>query len=170
MKSTIFTLIFLLLTFSLFASEVGFMGINIGMSRDQVLEAAGEQAIIEVPKNRDVEFFPVEERQILTLSIKPEIPFIYLQFFNDKLYAITVIFHERYMDYFTLGDRLQEKYSHYTALTPNWRKWEKDGIEIKLEKPAVVKYIALKEFLEVTSFKKDDDENGERRELLLEGL
>ena len=62
----------------------GYMGIHIGMNREQVLTAAEANDLMTVPKNRDVDFFPIEEREIITLSIKPEIPFIYLQFFDEK--------------------------------------------------------------------------------------
>ena len=153
------------------ASEVGYMGIRIGMTRDEVLGFADERSIIEVPKNRDVEFFPVEDRKILTLSIRPEIPQMYLQFHGDKLYAITVTFDEKYIDFYELASALEGKYGPYASLTPLWRSWEVDGVEVKLEKPAVVKYIALDEFLAVTGFKKPEGYQGsERRKALLDGL
>ena len=117
---------------------VGYMGIHIGMSRDQVLAAAESNNLMTVPKNRDVDFFPVEEREILTLSVKPEIPFIYLQFFGDVLYAITVIFDERYMDFYTLSGAVAQRYGEYTSLTPQWRQWRLDRVTVKVEKPAVV--------------------------------
>ncbi len=151
--------------------DVGYLGINIGMSRTQVLEAAESNDMITVPKNRDVDFFPIEEREILTLSVKPEIPFIYLQFFDDVLYAITVIFDERYMDYYTLCNSLSERYGEYTSLTPQWRQWRLDRVTVKAEKPAVVKYIALHDFLKAASFEgKVPEFDMEKREALLEGL
>jgi hypothetical protein len=153
------------------AAEVGYMGIRIGMTREEVLGFADERKIIEVPKNRDVEFFPVEDRKILTLSIRPEIPQMYLQFYGEKLYAITVTFDEKYIDFYALASELQKKYGPYTSLTPLWRSWEVEGVEVKLEKPAVVKYIALREFLEVTGFEKPEGYKGsERRKMLLDGL
>jgi len=152
-------------------AQPGFMGIRIGMSRGEVLSYADSSGLIEVPKNKDVEFFPVEERKILTLSIKPEVPHIYLQFYGDTLYAITVIFDEKYVDYFALARSLASKYGRFAGLTPTSRRWEREGVEIKLEKPAVVKYIALKEFLEVTGFTGQKALPGqERKKLLLEGL
>lgn len=171
MKSIFFIIVFIIFPILLFAQEVGFMSINIGMLRQQALEAAEKNEMIEVPKNRDVEFFPVEDRKILTLSIKPEVPYIYLQFYNDKLYAITVIFDERYIDFYTLSSSLQDKYGKHSELNPVWREWKVDEIIIKVEKPAVVKYIALKEFLEVTSFKgARKPEEYEKRKALLDGL
>ncbi len=161
----------LLAGFQVQASDVGYMGIRIGMTRDEVLGYADERSIIEVPRNRDVEFFPVEDRKILTLSIRPEIPQMYLQFYDEKLYAITVTFDEKYIDFYTLAAELQRKYGPYTSLTPLWRSWEAEGVEVKLEKPAVVKYIALEEFLAITGFKKPEGYRGsERRRLLLDGL
>jgi hypothetical protein len=169
----IITIIFIFTTcvLPIFSQEIGFMGINIGMSRTDVLNFTDEQNLIEVPKNRDVEFFPVEDRKILALSIMPEVPHIYLQFYNEILYAITVVFNDKYIDYYTLNGTLQEKYGEYQSLRPDWRKWVIGDVEIKAEKPAVVKYIALKEFLEVTGI---EEQNGlqeeERKRVLLEGL
>jgi hypothetical protein len=155
----------------LLSDAVGFLGITIGMGREQVLRVASEGELITVPQNRDVDFFPVEEREILTLSVKPEVPFIYLQFFDDVLYAITVIFDERYMDFHTLSDSLERKYGEYTSLTPQWRQWQLDRVTVKVEKPAVVKYIALKEFLEAASFDGSPEyPDMEKRNKLLEGL
>ncbi len=166
-----FVVVLILCPTTLFAQEVGFMGINIGMTREQVLESASANQMIEVPKNRDVDFFPVEERKILTLSIKPEVPFIYLQFFDELLYAITVIFDEKYLDFFTLNDSMEQKYGKYTLLTPEWRQWQLDSVTIKVEKPAVVKYIALEEFLEATAFEGENaQEDQRRRDSLLQGL
>jgi hypothetical protein len=171
MKRILFLLIFLLVAHSLLCEEIGFMGINIGMSRDEVLSYADANDLLHVPKNRDVEFFPVEERKILTLSIEPEIPYMYLQFHAETLYAITVIFNERSIDYLTLAERLEEKYGPVQELTPRWRKWTVGEVDIKVEMPAVVKYIALKEFLEVTGFKREKEmSGGERRKVLLDGL
>lgn len=171
MKGIFLVCLFIFFPVLLFAQNIGFMGIDVGMSRDQVLEVAEKIDIMKVPKNRDVEFFPVEERKIITLSIEPEVPHMYLQFYNDRLYAITIIFDERYMDFYTLDDQIKEKYGDYKGMNPETRKWEVNGIEITLEKPAVVKYIALKEFLEVTSFKvKKENQRMERKKRLLKGL
>lgn len=155
----------------LMAEEIGFMGINIGMSREAVLQYAEKNTEFKVPKNRDVEFFPVEQRKILTLSMEPEVPHVYLQFYNDKLYAITVIFDDLYVDFYTLCNKMEQKYGKYSYLEPDMRKWEINGIEIRVEKPAVVKYIALEEFIKVTGFV--PPEYGmptERIKKLLEGL
>ena len=150
---------------------MGFMGIYIGMSREDVLGYAESQTDFKVPKNRDVEFFPVEERKILTLSMEPEIPHIYLQFYNDRLYAITVIFDQMYVNYFTLCKKVEEKYGKYMYLEPDMRKWEINGVEIRVEKPATVKYIALEDFLKVTGFVPPRYASpSERVKTLLDGL
>ncbi len=168
--SVILLLLFIICPSLVFTQETGFMGLDIGMTRDQIIAAAEKNDLITVPKNRDVEFFPVEQRKILTFSVKPEVPFIYLQFFDNILYALTVIFDEKYVDYFTIVKKLEDKYGAYTALTPQWREWRLDGVTVKAEKPAVVKYIALEEFLKATSFEKKEQQGEERKEVLLNGL
>jgi len=169
MNKALLLFILLFTSVRLYALDIGFMGITLGMTRNEVLEFADNKELIKVPKNRDVEFFPVENRKILTLSIEPEVPHMYLQFYNEKLYAITVVFDEGELDFFTLARTLEEKYGPYTMLTPTWRKWNTGGSEIKVEKPAVIKYIAMDEFLEVTDFSTDEPV-GDRKTILLEGL
>ena len=170
-KSIVLIIILIFVSSALFAQEAGFMGINIGMSREEVLNFADDDNLIKVPKNRDVEFFPVEDRKILSFSVLPEIPHMYLQFYDDKLYAITVIFNENHIDYFTLIDVVESKYGPYSELVPEWRKWQIGEFEIRVEKPAVVKYIALEEFIEAAGFESRKGTNGkERREAILEGL
>jgi len=168
--SVILLLLFIISPSLVFAQETGFMGLDIGMTREQVIAAAEKNDLITIPKNRDVEFFPVEQRKILTFSLEPEVPFIYLQFFDNILYAMTVIFDKKYIDYFTIVKRLEKKYGAYTALTPQWREWRLDGVTVKAEKPAVVKYIALAEFLKATSFEQKGKAGDDRREALLNGL
>lgn len=148
--------------------SIGFMGLALGMSREQVLAAADASDLIQAPRKRDVEFFPIENRQILTLSVRPEIPFIYLQFFDDVLYAITVIFDDAYIDYLTLASSLGRRYGAWTRLQPDSRLWRVDQVTIRVEKPAVVKYIALEDFLKAADFSRE--ETGLRRQRLLEGL
>jgi hypothetical protein len=75
------------------------------------------------------------------------------------------------MDFYTLSESLQEKYGEYTALTPQWRQWQMNRVTVKVEKPAVVKYIALKDFLEAASFDGSVDyPDMEKRRALLVGL
>jgi len=167
MKRVIFIIVVFLLPVSLFPQEVGFMGIHIGLTRDQVVEVAENNPLIDVPKNRDVELFPVEERKILTLSIKPEVPYMYLQFYNNKLYSITIIFDEKYINYYALCSTIEKKYGEHKELSPSFRKWSIENINIIVEKPSVVKYIALKPFLEATGFKKESQYDKEKRKKLL---
>lgn len=147
---------------------IGFLGLSLGMSREQALTAADASDLLQTPQKRDVEFFPIENRQILTLSVRPHIPFIYLQFFDDVLYAITVIFDDSYIDYFDVARALEERYGAWTRLQPDSRLWLMDEVTIRVEKPAVVKYIALDDFLKAADFSRE--QTGMREQRLLEGL
>lgn len=163
-------ILLLLIPVSLFAEDVGFMGMHIGMSREKVIAAAEAQPVLTVPRNRDVDFFPIEEREIMTFSARPEVPFIYLQFYDDILFSITVIFDEHLVDYFTLARRLEEKYGPYTSLEPGWRMWDRGDVTIKVEKPAVVKYIALERLIEAAGFDPNQTAVNPARDELLRGL
>ena len=166
----IFTML-LLAPGSLWAKEVGFMNMNIGMPRSEVIRTAETSELIEVPKNRDVEFFPVEDRKILTFSIKPEVPYIYLQFYDEILLALTVVFDERHIDYYTLVREMEEKYGKHGRMTPSWREWEIGSALIQVEKPAVVKYMALEELVERAAFQVPEETPANmRKETLLDGL
>ena len=50
MKRILFILLFLLMALNSYPQEVGFMGINIGMSRDEVLSFADAHDLLHVPK------------------------------------------------------------------------------------------------------------------------
>jgi hypothetical protein len=147
---------------------IGFLGLRLGMSREQALATADASDLLQAPRRRDVEFFPADHRRILTLSVRPEVPFIYLQFFDDVLYAITVIFDDAYVDYHTLADTLAGRYGAWERLQPDSRLWRVGEVTVRVEKPAVVKYIALEDFLQAAGFDGDRPEGRARR--LLEGL
>ncbi len=161
---------FLLLPAAARGEEKGFFGIRLGMTRSEVIQKAEETDIILVPKNRDVEFFPVEDRKILTLSIEPEIPFIYCQFYDDILLALTAVFDERHIDYYTLTAEMENRYGGHNRITPYWREWEVDGTLIKVEKPAVVKYMDLEELVARAAFEPEVPAEKERKERILQGL
>ena len=156
---------------ALLAQDVGFLGMNIGMTRSDIIRVAEDSALLEVPKDRDVEFFPVEDRKILTFSVKPEIPYIYLQFYDELLLALTVVFDERHIDYYTLVKRMEEKYGTHVRMTPQWRVWEVGTVLIQVEKPAVVKYMALEELVERAGFERPGKTAMDtKKEALLDGL
>jgi hypothetical protein len=161
---------FILLPQAARCEEMGFFGISIGMTRSEVIRKAEETDIILVPKNRDVEFFPVEDRKILTLSIEPEVPFIYCQFYDDILLALTAVFDERYIDYYALAAEMEKNYGGHVRITPSWREWEVDGTLIKVEKPAVVKYMDLEELVKRAAFKPEVPPEKARRDRILQGL
>ncbi|MBN2324884.1 MAG: hypothetical protein JXQ30_14235 [Spirochaetes bacterium] len=148
----------------------GFFGITIGMSRSEVIRKAEETDIILVPKNRDVEFFPVEDRKILTLSIEPEVPFIYCQFYDDILLALTAVFDERHIDYYALAAEMERRYGGHMRITPSWREWEIDGILIKVEKPAVLKIMDIDELIKRAAFEPEVPPMKARRDMILQGL
>jgi hypothetical protein len=162
--------LFLLPAVTARCEEKGFFGIRLGMTRSEVIQKAEETDIILVPKNRDVEFFPVEDRKILTLSIEPEVPFIYCQFYDDILLALTAVFDEHHIDYYTLTAEMENRYGGHDRITPSWREWEVDGTLIKVEKPAVVKYMDLEELVARAAFEPEVPVDKARRDRILKGL
>ena len=152
------------------AEETGFFGITIGMTRDEVIEKAEAADFILVPKNRDVEFFPVEDRKILTLSIEPEVPFIYCQFYDDVLLALTAVFDEKYIDYHALTGEMEKRYGGHDRTTPSWREWDVDGILVKVEKPALVKYMDLARLVAMAAFEPEIPPDTERTERILRNM
>jgi hypothetical protein len=153
---------------ALLDTDIGFSGLLLGMTREAALEQAKNSDLIQAPPERDVEFFPVEERQILTLSAQPEVPFIYLQFVRDVLYSITLIFDDARIDYLDLTQQLERTYGPHTRLDPDSRWWELGRVTIRAEKPAVVKYIALEDFVEASGFEGEQPDG--RKERILQGL
>jgi len=63
------------------------------------------------------------------------------QFYEDRLYIITLELDPRELDHYTMYTRLREKYGDSSDLNPQAVRWEGPGVLISLERPLTLKFI-----------------------------
>ena len=146
-----------LLFFSLFTSVLffaqqtsvsplprGYSDVQLGLTVDETKELLKKNLIFGFRGDRDVSLLPTQERVLIETSGSSFFSRCWFQFYDDKLYAITLNVNTKRMDYYSMFTRLCEKYGKPSTLNPSKAEWVDDGIILSLEKPLTVKYIDSK--------------------------
>lgn len=149
MKNKFFVFILLsFLSFSLFSQELqnGYGGVALGMSISETKEALLKNTDFGYRGDRDVSLSPGQNQTIIETDATHFGDLSYLtqcwfQFYNDKLYAITININTNKIDYYTLFSTLSKKYGNPDSLNPTKATWKNESITMSLEKPLSVKYI-----------------------------
>ena len=76
----------------------------------------------------------------------------YFQFYDDKLFIITINVNPDRMDYYSIFTKLSEKYGNPTSLNPESASWKNDDVTMSLERPLTLKYIDNKIFKETQNY------------------
>ncbi len=123
-------------------SPIGFGSIKLGMNIENVkeeLRASKEFVYFE----ESVSFLPFSEFPIISCDGAKFIDNAVFQFYEDKLYSITIFMDRRNIDFFTMFIKLTESYGKHTFLNPRIIEWKIKKQMITLEKPVVVKFLDL---------------------------
>ena len=156
----LFTVAFsLLLASVLFAEEslpTGFKNIHFGMSVDEVKEELKKDASFGFRGDRDVSLLPGENRILIETDTSRTAPYSILercwfQFYEDKLYTITINMKKSKMDYYSIYTTLTEKYGTPDFLNPEKSEWKNDDVIMSLERPLTLKYTDRKIFEDLQS-------------------
>lgn len=154
-KSAIVCLfVFISSCFSLFAQAVlpkGYGGIKLGMSVEEVKDALTKNAQFGYRGERDVSLLPGENRVLIQTDASLLNPYSYLvecyfQFYEGKLYIITINVNRAKMDYYSIFSQLCSKYGNPQKLSPEKSEWKDDSVMMDLEKPLSIKYTDKKVF------------------------
>ena len=173
----------LVLLFSLFiplaaedALPFGYGNIRLGMSVDEVKEALKKDSRFGYRGDRDVSFLPDGERVLIETDSSRFAPYSFLdrcwfQFYEDKLYIITITVKTDKMDHHSVFSSLCKKYGNPTSLNPAKSVWSDDSVIMSLERPLTLKYTdkAVFDKLEDES-KVDKTVQEQNRETFLEEL
>ncbi len=156
----IFICIFaLFLAFPFFAEDslpFGYRGIQLGMSVDQVKEALKKDLNFGYRGDRDVSLLPGENRTLIETDTSKNAPYSFLdrcwfQFYEDKLYTITLNLRRSKIDHYSVFSSLTEKYGNPSSLNPEKSEWKDDNVIMSLERPLTLKYTDRKIFEELQS-------------------
>lgn len=153
--SAVFAII-LSLSFSVQAQEIrseqkesypmGFYGIQLGMSVDEVKEALKKDSRFGYRGDRDVSLLPGDARILIETDSTKLSPYsilsrCYFQFYEDRLYIITINMKNSKMDHYSIFRTLCDKYGRPTSLNPEKSEWKNDSVIMTLERPLTLKYV-----------------------------
>ncbi len=155
MKKILFLGLFLLLSSHfIFAQEslpTGYAKINLGMSLDSAKEALKNDPQFGYRGDRDVSLLPGDARILVETDTSINAPYSFLdrcwfQFFEEKLYIITVNIKSDKVDYYSVFSTLCQKYGNPSSLNPEKAEWKNDSVIMTLERPLTLKYTDKKVF------------------------
>lgn len=134
----------------------GFKKIRFGMSVDQVKEELRKDPAFGFRGDRDVSLLPGENRILIETDTAKTAPYSFLercwfQFYEDKLYTITINMRRKKMDHYSVYTALTEKYGDPDSLSPEKSEWKDDNVIMSLERPLTLKYTDKKIFDDLQS-------------------
>jgi hypothetical protein len=144
--SAIFLVCFMLASRSLFSAEFDFMGVKLGMTEQDVTNVISQNQLLQIDESRFFGKINDATPFIIKASYFPYIQNLYVQFFNNIAYGITIQFNPGYFDFFSLTETLEKKYSKPTLKTSKLVSWNQTNsnpalkdIRMRLEYPTTVK-------------------------------
>ncbi|MCI7437434.1 MAG: hypothetical protein MSH22_12730 [Spirochaetia bacterium] len=178
MKKIASVLIFLFVTFIAFSESVpnGYGGVELGMTFEQVKKALRDNLDFGYRGERDVSLLPGENRILIETDTSTFAGFSYLdrcwfQFYNEKLYIITININREKMDHFSIFDSLCKKYGTPQSVSPEKSVWQSKTVTMSLERPLTLKYVDQKVFDELQNKSKVSPSGTEQTcEMFLKGL
>lgn len=145
------------LTAGVFSQEAlpgGYSKISLGMTVDEVKEALKKDGQFGYRGERDVSLLPGENRTLIETDTSKTAPYSFLdrcwfQFYEDRLYIITINIKSEKMDHYSVFKTLTDKYGNPDSLNPSKSEWSNDSVIMTLERPLTIKYTDKKVFDEL---------------------
>lgn len=154
----------------------GYGGVKLGMSLEQVKKALKDNTDFGYHGDRDVSLLPGENRMLIETDATTYAGYSFLercwfQFYNDKLYIITINVNREKMDHFSIFDSLCKKYGMPDSVNPEKSVWKDGSVTMSLERPLTLKYVDQKTFDSLMNTSKVGPNGTEMtRDMFLEGL
>lgn len=171
-----FCVIFLPFLYAEKKVATGYGGVELGMSVEQVKKALKDNPDFGYHGDRDVSLLPGENRVLIETDTSAFAGFSFLercwfQFYNDKLYIITINVNREKMDHFSVFDSLCKKYGMPDSVNPEKSVWNTNDVTMSLERPLTLKYVENKTFESLQNKSMVGPDGTEiTREMFLEGL
>ncbi|MDD7697887.1 MAG: hypothetical protein PUJ61_00810 [Spirochaetia bacterium] len=129
----------------------GYGGVNLGMTVDETKDALKKNSDFGYNGDRDVSLLPGENRVLIETDARDFARWSFLeqcwfQFFEDKLYIITLNLNRKKVDYYSVYSSLCKKYGEPVEFSPERAVWKNDTVQFSLERPLALKYIQLDTF------------------------
>ena len=153
----------------------GYRAITLGMSLEEVKAALLRDSEYGYRGDRDVSLLPGNAERVLietdATSIHSFLDKCWFQFYENKLYIITITMNQKKMDHYSVFSTLCNKYGNPQSLDPEKSTWQNDTVIMSLERPLTLKYTdrAVFEKLQKESLVQQSGEEVSRSQFL-EGL
>ena len=138
------------------ALPLGYGGIRLGMTLDEVKERLKKNGEFGYHGERDVSLLPGENRVLIETDAKARgvssfLDRCYFQFYNGRLYIMIITIDRERMDHYSIFSALCKKYGNPTSLSPEKSEWKSDTVTMSLERPLAIKYVDTKVFDELNA-------------------
>ncbi len=149
-KLIILFIIFCFIPFYAVKKEFSYYGLKLGLTLEESIEIVEKSGILKIDESRFFGKINDPVPFILKATYKPFINQLYVQFYSNVAYGITIQFNSSYFDFFTLTERLEDVYGQPTKKTSKFVEWKtlsnyqniagvNSDIVLRLEYPSTVK-------------------------------
>jgi len=174
--SLFFTFLFIAASNAQSKLPSGYGNIRLGMTVDEVKELLKKNPLFGYHGDRDVSLLPGENRILIETDataghVDSFLDRCWFQFFEDKLYIITITLNKEKIDHYSVFTTLCNKYGDPSSLSPEKSVWENSSVTMSLEKPLALKYVDKATFEKMNKKSKVNDSVPEMTaKMFLEGL
>ena len=127
----------------------GFREIELGMGRDEVIEALKRDPLYSYRGPEDVTLLPSPNQSLIDVSGLSFVRRGFFQFYDGKLWVIILVMNEDKIDHYSLYTSLSSKYGEPGLLDPKEARWEDGQTRVALERPLTLRYMDLPAFDEL---------------------
>jgi len=140
----------------------GFMNITLGMDIESVKKELESNSWFDYRGEPDVSMLMSGQQQLIESRGYSFISKGYFQFYNERLFIITLVFDSERLDFYTMHSMLESKYGKASRIDPNGAYWDSNTVNFHLEKPLSLKYMDKKALDEISEGRKEIEDKGKR--------
>ncbi len=134
----------------------GYRNLVLGMDFESAKEALKKDGIFGYRGERDISLLPGKNRTLIETSGSLYIKRAWFQFYENKLYIISIQMDTDKIDYYTVYTTLTEKYGEAKTIDPKKSIWKSESVSMILERPLIIKYIDMPTFTSIIEQHKDE--------------
>lgn len=123
-----------------------FRAISLGMSLETVKDELKADPVFGYRGERDFSLLPTKNRSSIETEGSAFISRVWLQFYNETLYTLTLKLNTDKVDYYSIYSHFVNKYGEPLDINPHRAIWENETTRITIERPLTVKYLDLSTF------------------------
>ena len=127
----------------------GYLNVHLGMTFEAVKSALLMYPVFGYRGDRDVSILPGFDRMLIETVGDGYLDRCWFQFYENKLYTISININTHQMDYYSVFRTLCQKYGSPRSFSPEKAVWEDENVIMSLEKPLCIKYSDVKVLNEI---------------------